>query len=146
MLAGCYWWISIRYVDNTKHVRLTEMLKTFPRVFCFQSRVSTKIKQWRCASECCEKFRFSTETSHVYFLSCRLYFLCTSTASLICQNLDALIAPLWSYMFIIQVKTWTKPWLAPSRLLVRHQLTESLPKLLRLSWIAQQCEFVSFPV
>jgi len=38
MLAGCDWWISIRSVDN---VRLTEILETFPRVFCFRkSRIN----------------------------------------------------------------------------------------------------------
>ena len=41
MLAGCDWWISIRSVDE----RLTEILETFPRVFCFpksKPAVSTK--------------------------------------------------------------------------------------------------------
>ena len=38
----------------------------------------------------------------------------------ICQNPDALIAPLWSYMYIIRIKTWTRPWLDPTRLLERH--------------------------
>ena len=38
MLAGCDWWISIQYVDN---IWLTEILETFPRVFCFRkSRIN----------------------------------------------------------------------------------------------------------
>ena len=40
MLSGCDWWISIRSVKNT-HARLTEILETFLRVFCFpKSRIN----------------------------------------------------------------------------------------------------------
>ena len=39
MLAGCDWWISIWSVDNM--VWLTDILETFPRVFCFRkSRIN----------------------------------------------------------------------------------------------------------
>ena len=40
MLAGCDWWISIRFVDNTQDWR--KFWKRFCGCFVFQSRVSTK--------------------------------------------------------------------------------------------------------
>ena len=100
MLAGCDWWISIRYVDNTQDWR--KFWKCFRECFAFQSRISTKMMVVNKTMEMWEwvlrKVLLLYGNFTCLFQSCRLYFLCTSTASSICRNLDALIAPLCSYM------------------------------------------------
>ena len=72
LLAGCDWWISIRYVDN---VRLTEILETFLWVFCFpKSRVNDNGGN-------CKPCRIH-RPSNFFPLSCKkpfkscLYFIC----------------------------------------------------------------------